>query len=96
MTEDKFCQNCKQNHNCRTIYQQLGSLKGSSVLLMVIFAFLIPLLVFIAALAVFQQILPDVIDKDPTRTAVSFIAAMITALAAALILRAICSRLKKK
>ena len=96
MTEDKFCQSCKQSKNCRSIYQQLGNLKGSSVLLRVIFAFLVPLLVFIAALAVFQEILPAVIENKATQTAVSYIAAVIIALAAALIAKLICGRMKKK
>jgi hypothetical protein len=56
MDEQKFCKQCSHINDCQRIYQQLGQSKGPSVVLKVITAFLLPLLVFIGCLAVFEQI----------------------------------------
>jgi len=52
MTDAKFCQNCGQQHSCQEIYQQLGRAQGPSVALKAAIAFLLPIVVFIAVLAV--------------------------------------------
>ena len=56
MTENKFCGNCNQKHNCGSIYHQLGNIKGPSVVVKVVVAFLLPLVVFIFSLAAFQHL----------------------------------------
>ncbi len=57
MDEKKFCDNCMQKHDCQSIYRQLGDVEGPSVVIKVIVAFLLPLLVFIVTLAIFERIL---------------------------------------
>ena len=57
MTQYKHCQGCSQKHDCQDIYQKLANLKGPSVALKVIIAFLLPILVFIIILAIFEEIL---------------------------------------
>jgi heme A synthase len=54
MKQQKLCQDCNQKHNCQDIYQQLGHAKCPSVTLKAVTAFLLPLAVFIGALAVFE------------------------------------------
>jgi hypothetical protein len=56
MDEQKFCKQCSHISDCQKIYQQLGQSKGPSVVVKVITAFLLPLLVFIGCLAIFEQI----------------------------------------
>ena len=52
MAQEQFCQNCGQRHNCQEIYRQLGHSQGPSVALKAAIAFLLPIVVFIAVLAV--------------------------------------------
>ena len=73
MIEQDFCQLCNQKDNCRQAYEKLGSSQGPSVVSKVIFAFLLPMLVFIVALAVFEKILA----QTPLATAFGFIMALI-------------------
>ena len=54
MAEDKFCSNCAQSQNCSAIYEHLGKSSGPSVACKVLVAFLLPIGVFIVALAVFE------------------------------------------
>jgi len=56
MDEQKFCKQCSQIRDCQRIYQQLGQSKSPSVVVKVIIAFLLPLLVFIGCLAIFERI----------------------------------------
>ena len=77
MTEQNFCQLCGQRDNCRQAYEQLGSSQGPSVVSKVIFAFLLPMLVFIVALAVFEKILAQTPAATPLATAIGFTMALI-------------------
>ncbi len=69
MTQQKFCEDCNQKHDCREVYQKLGNTKGPSVVLKAVVAFLLPILVFIGCLAAFEAIL--------ARTALSFLLAVL-------------------
>lgn len=77
MAEQKFCQQCDQKHDCQKIYQQLGNIEAPSLAVKVIFAFLLPLVVFIASLAVFEIILAGAISTERTQTAISFLLAIL-------------------
>ena len=77
MIEQNFCQLCNQRDNCRQAYEKLGSSQGPSVVSEVIFAFLVPMLVFIVALAVFEKILAQTPAATPLATAMGFILALI-------------------
>ena len=77
MAEQEFCQDCGQKHDCQKVYQQLGNIKDSSVVFRVIVAFLLPLVVFIVSLAVFQEIFAEAINTEELRTVLSFLIALL-------------------
>ncbi len=57
MVKENICQECSQKGNCQQTFEKLGNTKGPSVVRKSILAFLLPLVIFIAALAVFEKIL---------------------------------------
>lgn len=57
MTQQKYCQDCSQQQKCQEIYEKLGHITGPSVAFKAVVAFLLPILVFIGSLAVFEAIL---------------------------------------
>jgi hypothetical protein len=76
MTPQRFCQDCAYKHDCKKLYQQLGSVKGPSVAGRVIVAFLLPVIVFIVALAAFEKILAGTVNNKEAQTALSFLPAL--------------------
>jgi DMSO/TMAO reductase YedYZ heme-binding membrane subunit len=94
MTEQEFCQDCNQKHDCQKIYEQLGNLKGPSVVFKVIVAFLLPVLVFIVSLAVFEEIFAKTINTEQLQTLLSFLIALLITFACILIVQAINRRLR--
>ncbi len=56
MADDKFCSNCAQSRNCSAVYEYLGKSDGESVVCKVLVAFLLPIAVFIIALAMFEKL----------------------------------------
>ena len=72
MTENDFCSDCSQNHDCKTMYQQLGKAKGPGVAGRVFWAFLFPIGVFIGSLCIFERLLAGKIANETTLTVVSF------------------------
>ncbi len=95
MFQQKFCQECNQNRNCKEIYQQLGNTKHPSVVFKVVIAFLVPLVVFIAALAIFKAILAGIINSKEAQTALSFLLALSVTFVAVLVIKAINKKLSK-
>ena len=89
MTEQKCCQDCREKHDCRRIYEQLGDVEGPSVVIKVIVAFLLPLVVFIISLAAFQQIFAKAISSQRVQTAFSFLLALVVTFICILIVRVI-------
>lgn len=89
MAEQKFCNDCKQKHDCQEIYKQLGDVKGPSVVVKVIVAFLLPLVVFIASLATFKEILAKAISTQRMQTALSLLLALLVTFVCILIVRMI-------
>ena len=79
MAEQKFCKDCNQKDNCQNAYQQLGNIKCPSVVSKVILAFLLPVVIFVVSLAVFEKIFTEVIDTEELRTFLSFLLAMLMA-----------------
>ena len=76
MAPQRFCKDCIQKHDCKRIYEQLGDSVGPSVTLNVILAFLLPLVVFIVSLAVFERVLADTADTTRIQTDISFVLAL--------------------
>ncbi len=89
MTQQKFCQDCDQRHDCQEVYQQLGKTKGPSVVCKVVVAFLLPMVVFIASLVVFDHILAKAINSKEVQTALSFSLALSITIVCIFVLRAI-------
>lgn len=95
MSQKEFCNKCNQKHSCQTIYQQLGQAKGPSVARKVIVAFLLPIIVFIVSLAVFQEILANTMGSKQLQTALSFLLALSVTFGVILIIKVINSQLNK-
>lgn len=89
MAEQKFCQDCTQNRDCRKAYNQLGSTEGPSVVVKVIVAFLLPVVVFIGSLAAFGKVLAKAVDSKELQTVLSFLIAMLVTFVCILIIKAI-------
>jgi len=96
MSEKEFCQNCGQMHNCGQIYHQLGKAEGPSVVLKATEAFVLPIVVFITGLAVFEKILGGAITTGELRTAFSALSALVAAVVCVLIIKAINIKAGKK
>jgi hypothetical protein len=76
MVQQKFCDGCNQEHNCREVYEKPGDVEGPSIAFRAVVAFLLPLMVFIAALAAFDRILAEAVSKTELRTVVSLLFAL--------------------
>jgi len=93
MAEQKFCDNCKQKHDCGRIYQQLGDIAGPSVVIKVIVAFLLPLVVFIVTLAIFDKILSGFEMTAELQTVFSVAASLLITFICILIVRVVNRRI---
>ncbi len=89
MAEQKICEDCKQKPDCRRIYEQLGDVEGPSVVIKVIVAFLLPLVVFIVSLAVFQEIFFRAISSQGLQSALSLLLAFLVTFVFILIVRVV-------
>jgi len=90
MDEQKFCQGCNQKDECQKVYQHLGNFKGPSFVSQVIIAFLVPVMVFIVSLAVFEKIFTGAVNAKELQTVLSFLLALSVTFVCVLILRIIC------
>ena len=89
MASQKFCKDCIQKHDCRSIYEQLGNDSSPSVALKAVLAFLLPLMVFIVSLAVFERVLAGVINAERMQTVLGFVLALLVTFVCVLITRVI-------
>ncbi|MFH1717588.1 MAG: SoxR reducing system RseC family protein [Planctomycetota bacterium] len=87
MVQQESCQGCHQRDDCQKVYEQLGNIKSPSVAVKVVLAFLLPLVVFILSLAVFEKILAGSFDSGQLRTAVAFLLALLATLICILIVK---------
>jgi len=95
MAQEKFCQECNQRHDCQEVYQRLGKAEGPSVVFKVVAAFLLPLMVFIAALAASEKILAKTMNSKEVQTALSFLLALSVTFVCIFVLKAINRQLSK-
>ena len=89
MTRQEFCHTCKQKNDCGNVYEQLGRREGPSVAVRVVLAFLLPLVVFILSLAVFERILAGAIGEKHVLTGISLLLALSASFACIIITGAI-------
>ena len=87
MTEQDYCHSCIQKHDCQKVYDRIGNAPGPSVVVEVCLAFLLPLVVFIASLAIAQKILAG--TAEAARTVISLALALASTLGCILIVRMI-------
>lgn len=92
MAEEKFCQGCKQSHRCQEVYEHLSHIQGAGVVFKVILAFLLPIVVFIGCLSVFEVILAEVTTSKGVQTVISFLLALMASVICILITKAISHR----
>ncbi|MBC8217302.1 MAG: hypothetical protein H8E73_02445 [Planctomycetes bacterium] len=76
MTQQELCQQCNQGQDCGQVYEQLGKIEGPSIVKKVVLAFLLPLVVFVASLAIFERMLSAVLSAGQARSALSFASAL--------------------
>ncbi len=94
MAQEKFCQDCDQKHGCQKIYEQLGNIKGPSVVFKVTVAFLLPVVVFIVSLAVFEEVLAKAVNAKELRTFLNFLISLLITFVCILIVRMINRQLR--
>ena len=76
MIQQNSCEKCDHTDQCRQVYQRLGKAQGASIASRVVVAFLVPMVVFIAALAVFERIFAGIIETKQLQTIVSLLLAL--------------------
>jgi hypothetical protein len=64
MGQSEPCNGCSQAHNCARVYEQLGHAGGPSVVWKVIIAFVLPIVAFIAALAISDRLLQRAVAEQ--------------------------------
>ena len=96
MSQDEFCSNCKNTDTCKAVYEQLGKVKGPSIAFKAFAVFLMPIVVFIVALALIQNSFPGIISSPELRTILNFVVGFGAAFVFVLILRIINVRMEKR
>lgn len=89
MVSQRFCQDCIQKHDCRSVYEKMGNASGPSVVHKAILAFLLPLIVFIVSLTVSERVLTSAINAEQVQMALSLLLALLATFICILITRAI-------
>lgn len=89
MYKQEFCESCNQKYRCQEAYQQLGKAKAPSIVPKVVVAFLLPIVVFIASLAAFEQILAKATTARELQTVLGFLLALLVTSASVLIMKAL-------
>ena len=95
MSEQEFCRYCQERHECREVYRQLGEAEGPSVFFKVVAAFLVPLVVFIGSLAVFEVILAKVVNAGALKTGISLVLALSVTFVCTLVIKVACGQRRK-
>ena len=108
MIKQEFCKDCHLKDDCQEIYRQLGHASCPSVVRKVIAAFLLPLVVFIFSLAVFNKIFAaqeggnlfsyqqgNSSNVQDLKTAVIFLMALLTSFVFVIFLKLLDKKLNK-
>ena len=74
---DQQCNNCGQKNSCQEVYRKLGSSKSPPVTLKVVQAFLLPLVLFIIALAGAEKLLAERLASPLGRNILALAAAVV-------------------
>jgi TRAP-type uncharacterized transport system fused permease subunit len=79
--DDQYCSQCPQRDGCRDVYRQLGQSDAPNVVGKVVWAFLLPIVLFIVLLVVLDKWLPELQDEK-RRTLTMFGISLIATVAA--------------
>ena len=90
--EEKNCQGCRYRHTCEEVYNKLGHSKACPVTLKIILAFLLPLIVFIASIALFERIFSRALNAEW----LVLILSLFTAVSITLVLASVVKKLYNK
>ncbi len=96
MVDEKHCQGCNQADRCQEVYRRLGKAEGPSVVFKVIVAFLLPIVIFIVSLVVFDKILGVIVSIEWLRTALSILIALFITFGIVLIIKVISKKFNEK
>lgn len=95
MAQSESCEGCSHAHDCKKVYEQLGCVEGPSIAWTVVFAFLVPIVVFIAALAGFGRIMEGAVSAK-AQTPLAAALALATTAGVMLVVRVLAGRHRRK
>ncbi len=93
MAQPDLCQQCNQSQNCSKVYEQLGKAEGPSIVRKVVLAFLMPLVVFVGSLAVFERMFSGAISSGQSQSALSFASALLLTFGCILVTKVISGKI---
>ena len=96
MAHEDFCSRCAQSHDCKDLYEQLGKSQGPSVVWTAITAFLLPIVVFIATLALSDHVFKQAVAGKNLRFIIGFALAGCASFAFILVVKVVNIRLAKR
>jgi uncharacterized membrane protein (DUF373 family) len=74
--DQQQCQSCGMKDSCKEVYKQLGECKAPNVLTKVIMAFLLPLILFIFSIVLFDRLLIEKLKSERASNLAAFGAAI--------------------
>ena len=92
MSQDNICKGCYLRDSCNEVYQKVDGLNCPHFILKIIAAFILPTVVFIISLAVFERFFAREIflnNSEKLQTFIGFLMALLTTVVFMLILRLI-------
>ena len=96
MGKQKTCKGCSYEHNCQEVYKRMADFQDTSIIFKVCLAFLLPILVFIISLAVFERTLTGIINTIWLQTTLGFLFALSVTFVVMLIIKVINKEVDKK
>lgn len=94
--QDDWCKDCNHSHDCKGAYEKLSKSSAASVAWRVSLAFLLPMVIFIAFLALLDKFLAEKIPNEPLRGFICVFISIITAFFITMAVKNIISSIKKK
>lgn len=80
MINDDYCSGCAHEHDCKTIYEAIGNSRGPGVTAKVLFAFVIPIGIFLLILSTAEAVLSRTGLIEPLRIIIGFLLALAASL----------------
>ena len=95
MPQTKNCDLCSDKHSCSDVYEHLGKTKGPGIGFGVFIAFVVPIVVFIVSLTVFEKASAGIAASEKLKTAIIFLLSLTTTALVMLVIKLIKFNLKK-